>query len=74
MTDVRIQVVQVRTDEFAPGKLELWFAAVPRRHALSSVLSVIPDGWTVRLADLRLDPAEIRVLQMPVGTVRKFRD
>jgi hypothetical protein len=37
-------------------------------------LSVIPDGWTVRLAELHLKPAEIKALQMPVGTVRRFRD
>ena len=74
MHDVGIQVVQVRTDELPRGKLELWFAAVPRRQALSSVLSVVPDGWTVRLAELRLRPAEIQTLRMPVGTVRRFRD
>jgi hypothetical protein len=69
-----IQVVQVRTDALPRGKLELWFAAVPRRQALSSVLRVIPDGWTVRLAELRLKQAEIEMLQMRVGTIRKFRD
>jgi hypothetical protein len=74
MDNAGIQVVQVRTDELPRGKLELWFAAVPRRQALSSVLSVIPDGWTVRLAELHLKPAEIKALQMPVGTVRRFRD
>jgi hypothetical protein len=74
MTDAGIQVVQVRTDEFPRGKLELWLAAVPRRRALSSVLQVIPDGWTVRLAELHLKRAEIQALQMPVGTVRRFRD
>ena len=74
MNDAGIHVVQVRTDELPRGKLELWFAAVPRRQALSAVLNAVPDGWTAWLSEFRLKPAEIQILQMPVGTVRRFRD
>jgi hypothetical protein len=74
MKDAGIQVVQVRTDELPQGKLELWFAAVPRRRALGTVLNVVPDGWTVRLQDIRLNPAETKALHMPFGSVRRFRE
>jgi hypothetical protein len=74
MTDAGIQVLQVRTDDFPRGDLQLWFAAVPRRKAVGAVLTAVPEGWTVCLAELRLRRSEVEVLQLPIGTVRKFRD
>jgi hypothetical protein len=66
--------VQVRTDDFPRGNLQLWLAAVPRRSAVVAVLSAVPEGWTARLAELRLKQSEAEILQLPVGMVRKFRD
>jgi hypothetical protein len=75
MKEAGIQVVRVRTDELPQGKLQLWFAAMPRQQALSAVLNVLPDGWTVRLDDTRLSLAEAIALHMPFGAVvRKFRE
>jgi hypothetical protein len=74
MKDAGIHVVQVRTDDFPRGQLQLWLAAVPRQSAVTAVLTAVPEGWTARLAELRLMRSEAQILQLPLGTVRKFRD
>ena len=74
MKDVGIQLVQVRTDDFPRGQLQLWLAALPRQRAVTAVLNAVPEGWTARLAELRLKHYEAGVLQLPVGTVRRCRD
>jgi hypothetical protein len=74
MKDLGIQVVQVRTDDFPRGEVQLWLAAVPRQSAVNAVLMAVPEGWTVRLAEPRLRRSEAEVLQLPLGMVRKFRD
>ena len=74
MKDAGIQVVQVRTDDGPRGALQLWLAAMPRRSAVSAVLTAVPEGWTARLTEPCLTRSEMEVLQLAVGTVRKFRD
>jgi hypothetical protein len=74
MKDLGIQVVQVRTDDFPRGVVQLWLAALPRQMAVSAVLTAVPEGWTARLAESRLRRSEAEALQLPLGTVRKFRD
>jgi len=41
-----IHVVQVRTDDLPRGKIQLWFAAVPREQAIAAVLDAVPEGWS----------------------------
>ena len=72
MNDAGIHVVQVRTDDFPRGRLQLWLAAVPRQSAVTAVLTAVPEGWTARLADLPLKRSEAEALHLPVGTVENY--
>ena len=72
MKDAGVQVVQVRTDGFPRGELQLWFAAEPRERAVRSVLGAVPEGWTARLARAQLALSEVEALRLSPGTVRKF--
>jgi hypothetical protein len=74
MKDAGVHVVQVRTDGYPRGELQLWFAAEPRDKAVNKVLSAVPEGWTARLTRAQLALSEVETLQLPPGTVRQFLD
>ena len=68
-----IHVVQVRTDDLPRGKIQLWFAAVPREQAVAAVLDAVPEGWTAKITLLGVRPEEVHKLKMKPGTVRRVR-
>ena len=66
-----IQIVEVRTDDYVRGlaRKEYWAAAAAPEQAVMLVLAVVPDGWTVSLAEspahklpagFQLEPGEVR--------------
>jgi hypothetical protein len=64
-----VHLVRVTTDDCEP---RLWAAATSREDAVDCVLNAVPEGWTARLLDDRLDPRTDAALGMMPGEVREL--
>lgn len=70
------QLVEVTTDELGIRglpKKQIWVAAAKPEQAITLVLTAVPEGWSVVLLDVQLEPDEAALLNMRPGEVRELK-